>query len=59
LSHHEISNFRLWIERTIKQPFSQNLKIFQHLFYYRKYSIEKIIVWFFESNKKLCMLHSC
>jgi hypothetical protein len=28
LSHPEISNFRMWIEKTIKQQFSHNLKFF-------------------------------
>jgi hypothetical protein len=60
LSHPEISNFRMWIERIIKEQFSHNFKTFPiFIFLYRKYSIGKTLVWFSESNKRLWVLHSC
>jgi hypothetical protein len=60
LSHPEISNFRMWIEKIIKQQFSHNFKNFPtFISLYWKYSIGKIIVWFSKSNKKLWVLHSC
>jgi hypothetical protein len=60
LSHPEISNFRMWIERIIKQQFSHNFKTFPtFIFLYKKYSIGKSLVWFSESNKRLWVLHSC
>jgi hypothetical protein len=44
LSHPEISNFRMWIERIIKQQFSHNFKIFSNIYFLcRKYSIGKIL----------------
>jgi hypothetical protein len=60
LSHPEISNFRMSIERIVKLQFSHNVKTFSNIYFlYTKYSIWKILVWFSKLNKKLRVLPSC
>jgi hypothetical protein len=57
LSHRKISNFRMWIERIIKQRFYHDFKISStFIFLYRKYSIGEILIWFSKLNSVAFML---
>jgi hypothetical protein len=60
VSHPEISNFRMWIERIIKQEFSHNFKNFLNIYFvYRKSSIGKKSLFDFLNKNKLVRCECC
>jgi hypothetical protein len=62
LSHLKFPNFRMWIERIIKQWFSHNFNKFLNIYFvYRKSSIGKrhCLIFWIEQIGSLWVLHSC